>query len=401
MEMIQNGEVRAQNKISKENLIKVLEEINVSAFLNEWGPTNIIQVYDPDINMQGILVLDNTCLGPACGGIKISPVITPHQVFLNARKMTLSCALVNVNFGGAAAGIRANPFEIDKINFIKSFARGVSPYVPDQYIAAPNMNVGKHEMAAFVEEVGDRRGACGKPEDMGGIPHELGVIGFGMGVIIDEIIKTAHFSSDLPSSISEAKIVIQGFGNIGCTIAKYLANKGAKIIAISDDWCAIYDSKGIDINETLKYSSAIAEKHSLRYCKDVKVLAKEEIVKVDGDIFVPTTGNCVLTEENIRLLKSKCIVEGVNNPITAIADQMLHKKGVLVLPDILTIAGSAVSSYAEYNGNSCEMAFSLIESKIRETTEQVIQQSFKSSIPLRRVAKEIARERILQAMEET
>jgi glutamate dehydrogenase (NAD(P)+) len=189
--------------------------------------------------------------------------------------------------------------------------------------------------------------------------------------------------------------------NIGCTIAKYLANQGAKIVAISDDWCSIYDSRGIDINKVLKYSSATAEKHSLRHCKDAKVLAKEDIIKVDCNIFVPTTGNCVLTEENIRLLKSKCVVEGVNNPITAIADQMLHKKGILVLPDILTIAGGAISSYAEYNGNSCEMAFSLIESKIRETTSQVIHQSLESGIPLRRVAKEIARERILQAMEGT
>lgn len=401
MEMTQNGDAKAQNETSRENLIKVLEEINVSAFLNEWGPTNIIQIYDPDINMQGILVLDNTCLGPACGGIKISPIITPHQIFLSARKMTLSCALVNVNFGGAAAGIRANPFEVDKKSFIKSFARGVSPYVPDQYIAAPNMNVGQDEMAAFVEEVGDRRGACGKPEDMGGIPHELGVIGFGMGVIIDEIIEAAHFSSDLPSDISEAKIAIQGFENIGCTIAKYLANQGAKIVAISDDWCSICDSRGIDINKVLKYSSATAEKHSLRHCKDAKVLAKEDIIKVDCNIFVPTTGNCVLTEENIRLLKSKCVVEGVNNPITAIADQMLHKKGILVLPDILTIAGGVISSYAEYNGNSSEMAFSLIESNIRETTNHVVQQSLNSDIALRRVAKEMAKERILQAMEAT
>ena len=133
MEMTHTGKRKGNNEIDRDGLIKVLEETNVSAFLNGWGPINVIQVYDPDFNMQGILVLDNTALGPACGGIRISPIITPHQVFLNARKMTLSCALVNVKFGGAAAGIRANPFDVDKIKLIKSFARGVSPYVPDQY----------------------------------------------------------------------------------------------------------------------------------------------------------------------------------------------------------------------------------------------------------------------------
>jgi len=167
MEMTQKDISKTNNDIDKGDLLRMLEETNVSAFLNGWGPINVIQVYDPDFNMQGILIIDNTALGPACGGIKISPTITPHQVFLNARKMTLSCALVNVKFGGAAAGIRANPFEVRKIELMKSFARGVSPYVPDQYIATPDMNVGQGEMAAFVEEVGDRRGATGKPEDMG------------------------------------------------------------------------------------------------------------------------------------------------------------------------------------------------------------------------------------------
>lgn len=401
MEMTHTGNPKANNKIDRENLIKVLEEINVSAFLNGWGPINVIQIYNPDFNMQGILVLDNAILGPACGGIKISPMITPHQVFLNARRMTLSCALVNVNFGGAAAGIRANPFEVDKIKLIKSFAKGVSPYVPDQYITGPDMHVGQGEMAAFVEEIGDRRGATGKPEDMGGIPHELGVIGFGMGVAIEASIEAVRSLSVLPSNISEVKIAIQGFENIGCTVGKYLANKDAKIVAISDNWCTIYDSEGIDITKFLGYSTATIEKQSLKHCKIGKILPKEDIVKIDCDIFVPTTDNKVLTEENARGLKSKCIVEGINNPTTPIADQMLHQEGVLVLPDILTMAGGAISSYAEYNGNSCEMAFSLIESKIRETTKQVIQHSLESGIPLRRVAKEIARERILQAMEGT
>jgi glutamate dehydrogenase (NAD(P)+) len=401
MEMTHTENPKAKNKIDRESLIKVLEEINVSAFLNGWGPINVIQIYNPDFNMQGILVLDNAILGPACGGIKISPMITPHQVFLNARRMTLSCALVNVNFGGAAAGIRANPFEVDKIKLIKSFAKGVSPYVPDQYITAPDIHVGKGEMAAFVEEIGDMRGATGKPEDMGGIPHELGVIGFGMGVAIEASIETVSSSSVLPSNISEVKIVVQGFDNIGCTVGKYLANKDAKIVAISDKWCTIYNPEGIDITKSLEYSSATTEKQSLKHSKMGKILPKEDIVKIDCDIFVPTTGNKMLTEENIGGQTLKCIVEGINNPITPIADQMLHNKGVLVLPDILTIAGGAISSYAEYNGNSCEMAFSLIESKIRDTTKMIIQNSLESGIPLRRVAKEIARERILQAMEET
>ena len=160
MEMINNKALNTNNDI---NLIKVLKDINVSAFLDSWGPLEVIQVYDPNINMQGILVIDNTVLGPGCGGIRISPTITPRLVFEQARKMTLTCALVDLNFGGAAAGIRANHFEINKKEFIRSFAKRVSPYVPGQYIARPDINITQEEMAVFSEEVGERRGATGKP----------------------------------------------------------------------------------------------------------------------------------------------------------------------------------------------------------------------------------------------
>jgi len=158
--------------------------------------------------------------------------------------MTLSCSLLDIKFGGAAAGIRANPFEIDKIEFIKSFAKRISPYIPEQYIATPYMDIGQEEMSIFAEEVGDMRGVTGKPENMGGIPYELGVIGLGMGVVIETIIDSAQSLYSLPQDISEVKIAIQGFDHIGRTLAKYLDNKTANIVAICDAGCTIYDPSG-------------------------------------------------------------------------------------------------------------------------------------------------------------
>lgn len=383
-------------------LIKIFKDINVSAFLDKWGPLDVIQVYDPDINMQGILVIDNTILGPSCGGIKISPNITPRQIFRNARKMTLSCALVNLDLGGAAAGIRANPFEIDKIKLIKSYAKRISPYVPEQYIACPDLYVGQEEMAAFADEVGDRQGATGKPENMDGIPYELGVIGLGMGIAIETVIDNFNNSLSLPKDISELTIAIQGFEQIGRTVAKFLTNKGAKIIAICDLGFTIYDSSGIDINKILESHSETNEKQLLKDLmsnKSTKKLPKDDIIKVNCDIFVTTTANSLITDENVHTFKAKCIIEGLNDPITDSADLILHKNNVLVLPDILTTAGGAISSHAEYNRIGSEVAFSLIESRIRETTEKVIRNALESDISPRRIAKEIAKERILQAME--
>ena len=388
-----------KGELNVSNLIDVLKETNVTAFLDNWGPAHVLQVYDSEINMHGTLVIDNISLGPGCGSLKIAPTITPHDVFQHARTMTYACALADVRLGGAGAGIRADPFEIDKIKFIKSFARKISPFVPDQYIATPNQYIGMDEMAAFVEEVGDLKGATGKPESMGGIPYELGGMGLGMGVIIEEGITAARSSLPLPRDISEARIAIQGFGNIGCSLANYLSKKGAQIIAISDEWCSIHSPEGIDINGIQEYSQTNGKIKPLKHWTGIKKQLKDEILKVDCDIFVGTTGNKIITEENVQCLNTKCVVEGVNNPITPIADRMLNKKGILVLPDILTMVSSAVSSYAEYRMDSSEMAFSLIESRIREITGNVVDRALRSGIPPRRVAKEIARERILEAGE--
>jgi len=381
------------------NIMNILKELNITAFLDDWGPIQVLQVYDPNINMHGFLVIDNISLGPGCGGIRISPTITPHEIFQNARKRTWSCALANVKLGGAAAGIRADPSGIDKIKFVKSCAKVISPFVPDQFIAAPDMNTGQDEMAGFVEEIGDRRGATGKPENLGGIPHELGVIGFGMGVLIKTCITEAQFLSILPSEISETRIAIQGFDNIGFTVAKFLENEGAKIVAISDEWCTLSNPSGIEVTGVLKHSCAANEKHSLKKCKDGKKQSKDDITKIDCHILVTTTGNGVVQKTDTQSIKAKCIVEGINNPIDEITDQILYKKGILILPDILTNTSCAISSYAEYNMESSESAFSLIESRLKEIAKDVIQRSLSSNLPLRRVAKEMAKERILDERE--
>ena len=379
--------------------INILKESNVSALLDNWGPAQILHVYDPEINMQGLLVIDNITLGPGCGGIQIWPDITPNKIFQHARTMTWACALADVKLGGAAGGIRSNPFEIDKITFIKSFAKEVSPYVPKQYIAAPYPHTGKEEMAAFAEEVGDRKGATGKPESMGGIPYEIGAIGLGMGIAIEECMKSLQASGSFPRKFSDVRIAIQGFEHIGSSLAKHLMNKGLKIVAINDEWSTIYDPSGIDINGILQYSSACSENTSLKRCKGINKLPENDIQYVDCDILVCTTGNCLITHKNIANLKVNCIVEGINHPVTPIAEQIFHGNGIFVLPDIVATIGSAISSYAEYNGDAPEIAFSLIEKKVREVTKEVIHPYLLSNIPPRRIAEEIAKEKIRQVME--
>jgi glutamate dehydrogenase (NAD(P)+) len=400
MEIRQSGESEPNHAIKIDKVVHVLENVNVSAFLDKWGPTHVMQVYNPDEKVQGVLIIDNTTLGPGCGGIEISPATTPLEVFQRARTMTWSCALLNLNLGGAAAGIRANHLEIDKGDAVRFFAREISPYVPDQYIAAPGPNVGQDEMKAFAEEVGDRQGATGKPLGMGGIPHELGATGLGIGVTIETTIEVAQSSMSIPPSISEAKIALQGFGNVSYTAAKYLSNNGARIVAISDDWCTICSDKGIDMDNIPKsFSEEPVEARSLSHCKEVKKLPKEDITDIDCDMFIISSGSKPLTEESVSRLKASLVVEGLGRSISSRAEQKLYKKGILVIPDILATAGAPISSHAEHDGIRYERAFSLIESRLRECTKEVIQQAIELDIPPRRTATEIAKEGILRTME--
>lgn len=384
-----------------EKFIKTIENTNIATFLDKWGPEEILQVYDPEINMQGILVIDNTTLGPGNGGIQISPTVTSQKIFQLARTRTWSCALANVPFGGAKAGIKADPSCIDKIQYIKSFANKISHTVPHQYIATADFNVGQKEIAEFVNCIGDGCGATGKPENMAGIPCELGTIGFGIGVAIDVTFNLLSSHTNLPENLSDATVAIHGFENVGSAVVKYLNNKGSKIVAISDHWSTIYDKNGIDIDNVLKYSNASNEKRSLKKYRPATVFPVEDIINVDCDILVSVSGKSLLTEKTLSLLKAKYFVEEINDPITPVMDQLLYKKGVFVLPNVLTDIGSVICSNTEYNRKTVEMAFSYMESKIEDIIKLVVQRSLETNTPIRIVAQEIAQEKILNARRKT
>jgi glutamate dehydrogenase (NAD(P)+) len=360
-----------------------------------------MQVYNPDLNMQGVIIIDNIALGPSCGMISISPKVTPRGIYHEARTMTWSCALAELNLGGAAAGIRADPNEISKTEFMRSFARKISPYVPDKFIAAPGFGIGKEEMRAFVEEIGDGQGGTGKPEEMGGIPFETGVVGLGMGVAIETCIDNAPPSTDLPSEIEDATVAIQGVRGDCCALARYLSSKGAKVVGIADEECTLYNQKGLDVSKISKLAT-IGSKGFLRRYKKAKVFNKDEIHHIKSDFLVLGLNIADRPQEDlIKGVKAKCIAENRCNSLTSISDQVLNKKGIMVLPDIIMMAGAPITSFAEINKFSCDRAFALIQSKVKKMTSSTIQRSTELGIPLRRVAKEVAKERILKSMEAT
>ena len=127
--------------------------------MDEWGPEKILQVYDPDTGMKGVLVIDNTATGPGKGGIRFAENVTPSEVFRLARTMTWKCASAGLPFGGAKGGIIANPNKVNKVEWMKSFAKMTKPYCPSQYIAATDVGTTELDMAVFAHEIGDMH-AC-------------------------------------------------------------------------------------------------------------------------------------------------------------------------------------------------------------------------------------------------
>jgi glutamate dehydrogenase (NAD(P)+) len=260
------------------------------------------------------------------------------------------------------------------------------------------MNVGEKEIEAFVKEVGDLSAATGKPEHLGGIPHETGTTGFGVGVAIEAVLQQVKGEMPLPESLRNARVVIQGFGNVGSEVAKFVCAKGARVVAICDLWSAIYDENGIDFTKVSKHAYAKNEAQSVGNCKDGKKVPCDSIFDIDCDIFVPAAVGNVITMETAPRLKARTVVEAANNPTTAEAERFLHKKGVLVLPDILVNAGGVIGSYAEHKGKTADEAFGLIDSKIRTNTILVLDRSLDTGTIPRVVAMEIAKERVEEAM---
>jgi len=359
---------------------------------DEFGPEKILQVYDPETGMKGFTVVDNTALGPGKGGIRMTPTVTVEEVFKLARTMTWKCALADLPFGGAKSGIVADDKKISpemKKKIVKAFAEGIKVIAPDVYVAAPDMNMAEEEMEIIAKTIGSKKACTGKPKSMGGLPHELGSTGFG--VYHATLVAIKH----LGLNVKDMTVAIEGFGNVGTFVAKFLSNDGAKIIAVSDSKGTIYNKNGLDYNKLMK----VKEKTGtvINYVKCEKRDC-EDIISIDADILITAAIPDLIKDKDVNKLKFKIISQGSNIPMTAETEEKLHKKGVLVIPDFVANAGGVISSYIEYIGGSEKKMFKTVEEKITKNTRLVLELSKKKNIKPRDAGMEIAIDRVKKGM---
>ncbi len=356
---------------------------------DELGPEKVLQVYSPKAGMKGFVVIDNTALGPGKGGIRMTPTVSVEEVQDLARAMTLKNSLAELPFGGAKSGIVADPRKIipeAKAEIVKAFAEALKCVSPKEYVAAPDINMGEIEMEIYAKTNGDIKSITGKPKEMGGLPHELGSTGYGVFLAAKIAAKYAELD------LSNAKIAIEGFGNVGSFVAKFLHEElNATIHAVSDINGTIYNENGLDYEkliETLK-----KEKTPYKY-DDAKKLYDKELFELPVDVIITAAIPNVINSSNVEKIKAKLIVEGSNIPMKSHIEKRLHQKGVWVVPDFVANSGGVISSYVEYIGGNEKEMFDLIKEKIEKNTELVLRQSKEQETYPRHIAKEIARERI-------
>lgn len=361
---------------------------------DKFGPEYVVKIYDPELEMKGYLVIDNTVLGPGKGGIRMTPDVTEEEVRRLARAMTLKNALAGIPFGGAKSGIRwqlGNDLAAKK-KFIQSFARKIKVFTPKKYIAGPDVNTSEKEMQWFVEATGGWRTATGKPANFCmqvfgkpgqkcGIPHEFGSTGFGVAQATSVVSKIAGYD------LKNLSVAIHGFGNVGTFTYRILNNIGVKIIALADKSGAVFSEKGFDRKEL---EEIIKNKKSLAEYKKGEIIKSEDFWRVPADIMIPASVTDVINQTNKDKIKSKIIIEAANIPMSEAVENELFEKGILIVPDIIANSGGVVSSYAEYRGYNPKQMFVVVSRKIKKIVSAVMEESIKKNKNPRQVALELA-----------
>jgi glutamate dehydrogenase (NAD(P)+) len=360
---------------------------DVFRFAGELGPEKIVHIHDAASGLRAVVAIDNTACGPSIGGVRMAPDVSAEEAFRLARAMTLKSAAAGLPHGGGKSVIFGDPKmpTARKEAVVRAFARAIRDLTG--YIPGPDMGTDERCMAWIKDEIGR---SVGLPPEIGGVPlDEIGATGFGLAVAIER----AQGSCGL--QIAGARVAVQGFGSVGQHAARFLATKGARIVAVADSRITVHDPNGLDLPmlmEIKRTGRALTE-----YPGGSK-LGRDDIVGVECEIWIPAARPDVVRAENVGRLKTRLVAQGANIPITPEAEDELHRRGVLSIPDFIANAGGLICAAVEYAGGGEKAAFAAIEEKIGANTVQVLAEAKKSGEPPRRAAVALATRRVINAM---
>ncbi len=324
----------------------------------------------------GHRVHHNTTLGPSKGGLRYSPGVTLDEVRALAMWMTWKCALVNIPYGGAKGGVVVNPKELsdrEMENLTRRFAAELIPIIsPHSDIPAPDMGTNSQVMGWFMDTYSMTVGysvpaiVTGKPMNIGGSEGRTEATGRGVIIAMLEAMKSRGWMSH-----NNAKLVIQGFGNVGSNAARYAHELGFRITAVSDVSGGLYSESGLDIPAVLAY---VEENRTLEGYPDADHITNDELLLLPCDVLIPAALEGQLTSANAHKVQAAMIVEAANGPTTAEADDILRDRGVFLVPDVLANAGGVVVSYFEWVQDL--QAFSWDKAEVFRQLERIMTRAF-------------------------
>ncbi len=351
----------------------------------------------------GYRVQHNGVRGPQKGGMRYHPQVDLDEVKALAELMTWKTALVNIPFGGAKGGVACDPatmsaYELERLTrrFIGKISRVLGPY---RDIPAPDMGTNPQVMAWILDEYGRKMGhspavVTGKPVELGGSKGRVEATGRGVSFI------TIRAAEQHGIPVKGARAVIQGFGNVGTYAALYLAEAGFRIIGLSDQFGGVVQPDGIDVKAALDW---VAKNKKLEGLAGTRPIANDELLKLECDILIPAAIGGVISSSNAPGLKCRMIVEAANAPTSARADEILEKRGIPVVPDILANAGGVTVSYFEWTQNLTQFFWE--ETKVNQELRRILLQAYEEvsmlattkKIPMRLAAFVIAVDRVAAA----
>ncbi|WP_422448725.1 Glu/Leu/Phe/Val family dehydrogenase [Thermoanaerobacterium sp. DL9XJH110] len=346
-----------------------------------------------------------TAIGPAKGGVRFHPNVSLDEVKALSAWMSFKCAVVGIPYGGGKGGVICNPKELSK-GELERLARGyfkaISPIIgPEKDIPAPDVYTNAQVMAWFMDEFSTLRGyntpgvVTGKPIILGGSLGRPEATGRGASFTIREAAKKIGLD------LKKATVAVQGAGNVGGVAARLLHELGCKVVAISDSQGGAFNPDGLNPEEVLEFK---AKNKTVKGFPGSKVITNEELLELDVDILVPGALENVITSQNAPNIKAKIVGEAANGPTTPEADEILYRKGILVIPDILCNAGGVTVSYFEWVQNL--MNFYWTEEEVNERLERIMVKAFNEvykmhedyKVKMREAAYMVSIKRIADAM---
>ncbi len=353
---------------------------------------------------QGYRVQHNHARGPFKGGLRFHPDVNLGEVRALAQLMTWKTALVDIPFGGAKGGIAVDPQQLsdtEREALSRHFCQKMAPIIGvHDDIPAPDIGTNPQVMAWMLDEYSKNHGyqtaiVTGKPLELGGSAGRLEATGHGVAYL-------AHKATEAMSlTPTQSRVVIQGFGNVGSHAAIALANKGYKIIALSDVNGGVINEAGISIDHALVH---VAENGTLIGLSGTLPISNADLLELPCEILIPAALEATITCDNAEAIQARLIVEAANMPITHRAEDQLKQRGVVIVPDLLANVGGVLVSYYEWVQNlqqfpwERETVLNRLESRLSYTYDAVAMLANQQQIDLRGAAYELAIRRVDQAV---